>query len=319
MNERAPIPQAGTAPSPDARSGDTEARVELFSQHRPLLFSIAYRMLGSVADAEDMVQEAFIRWQRSGDTQVQSPRTFLVTIVSRLCINHLQSARVRREEYFGQWLPEPLLTAPHDDPAVNPRIDESLSMAFLVLLERLSPLERAVFLLREVFDYKYSEIARVLGQSEANCRQILRRARGHVAQVRPRFDPSPRQHAMLARQFLDACNNGDVDGLLALLSKEIVLFADGGGKAAAVPNPIYGPDHVARFVAGAIRKFVPRERVARIVGINGQIGVVTYFNRRPGSVITFDVEGGLIRNIYIVSNPEKLARLRMLSGEDDAI
>jgi RNA polymerase sigma-70 factor (ECF subfamily) len=275
--------------------------------------------LGSVADAEDMLQEAFIRWQRSSAAEVQSPRTFLVTIVSRLCINHLQSARVRREEYFGQWLPEPLLTAAQDDPAVNSRINESLSMAFLVLLERLNPLERAVFLLREVFDHEYSEIARVLGQNEANCRQILRRARGHVAQVRPRFDPSPQQHARLARQFLDACTNGDVGGLLALLSQEIVLYADGGGKAAAVPNPIYGSDHVARFVLGAIRKFVPRERVARIVGINGQIGVVTYFNRRPGSVITFDVEGGLIRNIYIVSNSEKLARLPLLAGEDDTI
>jgi RNA polymerase sigma-70 factor, ECF subfamily len=314
MNDNNPLEQTRLSPV----AADAQARAEVFNQHRPLLFSIAYRMLGSVADAEDMVQEAFIRWQQSADTDVQSPRPFLVTIVSRLCINHLQSARVRREEYLGQWLPEPLLTAAEDDPSAGLRIDESLSMAFLVLLERLSPLERAVFLLREVFDYDYPEIARVLGHKEPNCRQILRRARQHVAQIRQRFDPSPQQHEMLARRFLDASSDGDVSGLLALLSSEIVVYADGGGKAAAVPRPIYGPDRVARFVLGAIRKFVPQGRVTRVVEINGQAGLVSYVSGRPVSVITFDVEAGRMRNIYIVTNPEKLARVPLLASDGDA-
>jgi RNA polymerase sigma-70 factor, ECF subfamily len=165
-----------------------ENRLAIFNQYRGLLFSIAYRMLGSVADAEDMLQESFIRWQEGSD--IRSPRAFLVTIISRLCINHLQSARVQREEYVGEWLPEPLLTDPRSDPLAALKIDESLSMAFLVLLERLSPVERAVFLLHEVFDYKHSEIAEVLDQSEANCRQILRRARRHVGVVGRRFKAS---------------------------------------------------------------------------------------------------------------------------------
>ncbi len=172
---------------------DMQDRAETFHQYRGLLFSIAYRMLGSVADAEDMLQETFIRWQKSSAEDIQSARAFLVTITSRLCINHLQSARVQREEYVGQWLPEPLLTGPGSDPAETAQIDESVSMAFLVLLERLTPMERAVFLLREVFEYEFSEIAQTLGQKEANCRQILRRARQHVAEVRPRFDASREQ------------------------------------------------------------------------------------------------------------------------------
>jgi RNA polymerase sigma-70 factor (ECF subfamily) len=267
MNDNNPL--APTRLTPVA--ADAQVRAEVFNQHRPLLFSIAYRMLGSVADAEDMVQEAFIRWQQSVDTDVQVPRTFLVTIVSRLCINHLQSARVRREEYVGQWLPEPLLTAVEDDPSARLRIDESLSMAFLVLLERLNPLERAVFLLREVFDYDYPEVARVLGHNEANCRQILRRARQHVAQIRQRFDPSPQQHQMLARRFLAACSEGDVTGLLALLSNEIVVYADGGRKGGrgAQADLRAGPRRALR--AGRAAQICP----ARAGHANGG-------NQRPG-------------------------------------
>ena len=185
----------------------TEAvRLATFDQYRSLLFSIAYRMLGSVADAEDMLQETFIRWQQSGDEEIRSPRAFLVTIVSRLCINHLQSARVQREEYVGQWLPEPIVTDPGSDPLEMIKLDESLSMAFLVLLERLTPIERAVFLLREVFEYDYSEIGAVLGQSEVNCRQILRRARQHVSAVRPRFEASTRNRMSCCSVFLRPWN-----------------------------------------------------------------------------------------------------------------
>src|SRR5437016_2344285 len=179
-------------------------RLELFNQHRNLLFSIAYRMLGSVADAEDMLQETFIRWQQCPDVEIQSPRAFLVTIISRLCLNHLESAHVRRQDYYGQWLPEPLLTEAVDPLASASEAQESLSMAFLVLLERLTPLERGVFLLREIFDYGYPEVARILGQTETNCRQILRRARQHVARNRPRFDTSLEQRERLIKEFMHA-------------------------------------------------------------------------------------------------------------------
>ncbi len=285
---------------------------ETFHRHRALLFSIAYRMLGSVAEAEDMLQDSFLRGQEVPPADVRDPRSLLVPIVSRLCLNHLQSARVRREQYIGQWLPEPLATGPEGDPSEPARIGESLSMAFLLLLERLSPVERAVFLLREVFDYEYAEIARILDQSEVNCRQILRRARRHVTQDRPRFNPSMQEREELLQEFLDASARGDMQRLLALLSSDVVLYADGGGKATAVPKPIHGPLNVARFVVLAPRKFVPPNRVRSLVRINGLPGVVNYLEGRPHSVVTLDVVDGRVRGIYIVSNPEKLARLPAL-------
>src|SRR5437667_8841150 len=174
-------------------SGDDSSKLAAFEQHRGLLFSIAYRMLGSVADAEDTLQDAFIRWQRASEVDIRSPKAFLVTIVSRLCINHLQSARVQREAYVGEWLPEPLVTEPGSDVARIAQVDESVSMAMLLLLERLTPVERAVFLLSEIFDYTHAEIAGMLGISDANCRQLLRRARQHVRRERPRFTASGRQ------------------------------------------------------------------------------------------------------------------------------
>lgn len=288
---------------------EPQDRAETFHQYRSLLFSIAYRMLGSVADAEDMLQETFIRWQKSSEEEIRSPRAFLVTIISRLCINHLQSARVQREVYVGQWLPEPILTGWGSDPSEGSQLDESLSLAFLLLLERLTPMERAVFLLREVFDYEYSEIAQTLGQNEANCRQILARARNHVAESRPRFDASPQQSEQLLRRFLDATANGDMDGLVALLSTEVVFHSDGGGRAAAVPNLVYGPDNVARAILGGVKKFVPKNLVRRMAHINGQPGVVSYVDGRPFSIFTMDFADGLVRNIYVVTNPEKLAHL----------
>src|ERR1700733_7694086 len=195
-------------------------RLASFDQYRSLLFSIAYRMLGSVADAEDMLQETFIRWQQAPDVEIRSPRAFLVTIISRLSINHLQSARVQREEYVGPWLPEPIITGPGSDPLETIRVDESLSMAFLVMLERLTPIERSVFLLREIFEYEYSEIATVLGQSEVNCRQILRRARQHVAAMRPRFKTSQSKKREMLEGFLKATGTGDLEALVAMLSKD---------------------------------------------------------------------------------------------------
>lgn len=285
------------------------SRLEIFHQHRRRLLAIAYRMLGTMSDAEDMLQETFIRWQQSSEIEIESPQAFLVTIISRLCLNYLQSARVKREEYFGQWLPEPVLTAATTDSILISKTDGSVSMAFMVLLERLNPVERAVFLLREVFEYDYAEIAGIVEQSETNCRQIFHRARQHLKQDRPRFDPAPNEQKELLERFLEATSAGEMDGLLALFSKEIVLYADGGGKSSAVPNPIYGGEKVVRFLVGARRKFLPADLVRHVTQINGAPGVVTYLHGHPHGVLTLDIADGRIRHIYIVSNPDKLAHL----------
>lgn len=278
--------------------------LEAFDEHRPLLFSIAYRMLGSVMDAEDAVQEAFVRWRRAAGTEVRSPKSYLSTIVTRLCIDRIRSAR--REEYVGPWLPEPLLTeAPNDDDI----LDESLSMAFLVLLESLSPVERAVFLLREVFDYDYAEISRIVDKSEANCRQISHRARQSVAARRPRFESSPEEEERLMGSFLEACVGGDMEHLVALLSEDATIWSDGGGKTRAALRPIHGAVKVARFFSGILRKAPPGLSV-RWARINGRPGFIGYFeDGRPQSVTTFEVAEGSIRAIRLVVNPEKLQNI----------
>jgi RNA polymerase sigma-70 factor (ECF subfamily) len=285
------------------------ARTSEFEQHRGLLFSIAYRMLGSVADAEDTLQDAFIRWQRASETDVRSPKAFLVTIVSRLCINHLQSARVQRETYVGEWLPEPLVTGQGSDVLRIAQIDESVSMAMLLLLERLTPVERAVFLLGEIFEYTHAEIAGMLGVSVANCRQLLRRARQRVRMERPRFGASGKQHTDLLERFYRAAGNGDMDDLLALLSSDVVMHTDGGGKASALPLPIYGPEKVARASVFGLTKLRTLKPLQRIAEINGEPGIVSYVDGRPQSVFTIEVKDGRIRAIYIVTNPDKLFHL----------
>ena len=289
-------------------------RLDAFNQHRPLLFAIAYRMLGSSADAEDIMQETFIRWQLTAGREIDSPRALLVTILTRLAIKHLQSARVRREEYFGNWLPEPLLTAPLQNPSLALEVNESLSLAFLLLLERLTPIERAILLLREVFDYEYSEIALTLDQSEANCRQILRRARQHIKDSRTRFDASREQRDELLRKFSEASSQGNLEGLVALLSSEAVFYSDGGGKAPALPKPIYGSENIARGVLEGLRRLVPKNLVRRFVEINGQPGILSFLDGRPFSVFTLDVTDGVISGIYVVTNPEKLKRLPRLES-----
>jgi RNA polymerase sigma-70 factor (ECF subfamily) len=290
---------------------------EVFGRYRPLLFSVAYGMLGSVMDAEDVVQEAFLRWQRMPRAEVRSPKAYLSAVVTRLCIDHLRSARSRREEYVGPWLPEPLLA---DRSAREPAVvDETLSMAFLVLLESLTPVERAVFLLREIFDYEYEEISRLVGKSEANCRQIARRARESVAARRPRFESSPEQEESLTQSFLAACLDGDMEGLLALLSEDATLYSDGGGKTRAALNPIRGAEKVARFLAGILDK-VPPGFVVRRTRVNGHPGLVGYFgDGSPHSVTTLEVVDENIRAIHLVVNPEKLASvppLRRAEGEE---
>ena len=288
-------------------------RTEDFERHRSLLFSIAYRMLGSVADAEDVVQETYLRWRDVTEEEVRSPRSYLSAMVTRLSINRLRSAQARREEYVGPWLPEPLLSNRVEGITTDPaELDESLSMAFLVLLESLNPVERAVFLLREVFDYDYEEISRIVGKSEANCRQIAHRARQSVAARRPRFERSPEQEERLTERFVEACMSGDMEGLISLLSEDITLWSDGGGKVAAAPYPIHGPERVARFLLGVLRT-VPPGFSARPVRVNGGPGVVGYVDGHPTGVVALDVADERLRSVHIVVNPDKLRAIPLSS------
>jgi RNA polymerase sigma-70 factor (ECF subfamily) len=287
-----------------------ESRTALFTSARPLLFSIAYRMLGSVADAEDLVQDAYLRWQEAPEADVRAPRAYLATIVTRLAINQLRSARSQRETYVGPWLPEPLVTDHAPDPLEPIELAESLSMAFLVMLERLSPIERAVLLLHDVFDFEYAEIARIVDKSEANCRQLLSRAKKHVGAPEARFDADPAQAERLMQRFTEAASAGDIDGMLAVLAEDITLWADGGGKIkGAALRPIHGAVSVARFVAGVLQRFVPAERSMRPAQINGEPGFIVYVSGRPLAAMIFHLRGGRIRTIYALGNPDKLRGL----------
>jgi RNA polymerase sigma-70 factor, ECF subfamily len=287
----------------------TEARYETL---RPLLFSIAYRMVGSVSEAEDLVQEAFLRIHRaeSEGTEVESPKAYLTAVVTRLSIDHLRSARVRREQYVGQWLPEPLLADPAPDAAANAETADSLSMAFLVLLESLTPVERAVFLLREVFGYEYGAIAKIVDRSEDNCRQLFVRARRHVDEGRPRFEASRQQRDELARRFFAAAEHGDTDALVELLAADVVVYGDGGGKAPSWPRPIYGRERVAQLMAGTVAQAKQLGASLQPTHVNGQPGVVfTDPDGRVAVVMSLDVADGVVQTIRSVINPEKLAHL----------
>lgn len=275
---------------------------ELFNEYRPLLFSIAYRMLGSVMDAEDMVQEAFLRWQRAARAEVTSPKSYLTTVITRLCIDHLGAAYVRRESYVGPWLPEPLVTE-GDAMTDMAALADSLSLAFLVLLERLTPVERAVFLLHEVFDYPYEEIAGIVEKSATNCRQIGQRSRRHIHADRPRFDSSPAEQERLTRQFIASCASGDLNALVAILADDITLWADSGGKVAAPRRPVQGAENVARLLLGGFAK-AQHPITTRVTRINGQPGVIA----RVGDIVyatVLDITDGRIQAIRSVANPEK--------------
>jgi RNA polymerase sigma-70 factor (ECF subfamily) len=278
---------------------------------RPLLLSIAYRMVGSVTEAEDLVQDAYLRFHRSvrGGEVIESPKAYLSTIVTRLAINHLRSARRRREQYVGPWLPEPLLTEETLNPAEKAEVADSLSMAFLVLLESLSPIERAVFLLREVFGFAYDEIAGVVHKSEDNCRQIAVRARRHVEARRPRFEVSRGQKEELAKRFLAAVGEGDLDGLMVLLATDVVMIGDGGGKAPAI-RELHGHEPVARFLIDIARMLREAEVQVRPTEINGQPGAINS-DRTGGiiSVISLDIAEGRVRAIRGILNPDKLRHL----------
>jgi RNA polymerase sigma-70 factor, ECF subfamily len=280
---------------------------------RPLMFSIAYRMLSSVGDAEDVVQEAFLRYERAqaGGEKIESPKAYLSAVVTRLAIDHLRSARVRRERYVGQWLPEPLLTDEGaGDPAAHAEQADSLSMAFLLLLERLSPVERAVFLLHDVFGYGYDEIAPIVDKSEANCRQLATRARRHVEAEKPRFEASRRERDELAARFFAATSEGDIDGLVELLAADVVVYGDGGGKAPQWGRPIVGVDRVSRLFANLGRQMVELGVSVRPQQVNGQPGAVVLDpDGRVVNVLSLEIVDGAVQTVRSVINPDKLHHL----------
>ncbi|MGW5214261.1 RNA polymerase sigma-70 factor [Streptomyces sp. NPDC004051] len=285
------------------------SKVEEFEELRPLLFSIAYRILGSVGEAEDAVQETWLRFDGSA-TRPTSTKAFLSATVTRISIDVLRSARVKREMYVGPWFPEPLLTDPYDDPARSAELADSVSMAALLLLERLSPLERSVFVLREVFAFGFDEISAAVGRSEAACRQLLVRARRHMQAGPPRFEADRRERRELATRFFDALKNGDVDGLQNLLSADVRLMGDGGGKAPQLARAVIGAENVARLLA-AVYPLMPRIDVTfEPHEINGQPGAV--FHDRDGKVLqtlALDILDGQIQTIRSVINPDKLGHL----------
>jgi RNA polymerase sigma-70 factor, ECF subfamily len=284
-------------------------RGEEFEELRPLLFAIAYRILGSVGEAEDAVQETWLRYE-SSPTQPTSTKAFLSAVVTRISIDVLRSARRRRETYVGPWFPEPLLTDSYEDPARSAELADSLSMAALLLLERLSALERAVFVLRDVFGFDFLEIASAVGRSEAACRQLAVRARRHMEVGRPRFEADRREREELAARFFDALRDGDVDGLRELLAADVQMVGDGGGKAPALPKSVIGADNVARLLASIFPVLAKIDARVEQREVNGQPGAIVH--DRDGKVVgtlTLDTLDGQIQTIRAVANPDKLGHV----------
>ena len=287
--------------------------MESFETYRPYLFSIAYRMLGSAMDAEDMVQETYLRYQQATSTEIiHSLKAYLTTIITRLCMDQLQLARRKRELYVGPWLPEPILTTEMDetdDPEKRVDMQESISLAFLVLLEQLQPFERAVFLLREIFGYEFLEIATMLDKSEAACRRSFSRARLHLRTHRPRFPASPQLHRQLLNGFQQAISAGEMAPLMNMLAEDVTFWADGGGKVkGAATRELVGRGAVARFLLGT-RRLWPEGYSPEVEEVNGQVALIVRVGEKTFSVMTIEVEQGRIQAIRIIANPEKLARV----------
>ena len=280
---------------------------DVFEEHRRLLFSTAYRMLGSVADAEDTVQDAWLRWADTDQTRVEHPKAYLVRTVTNLSLNRLNSARARRESYVGPWLPEPLLTSP--DVADSAELAESVSMAMMIVLETLSPLERAVFLLREVFGYAYSEIATSLDRSVATVRQASHRAREHVAARQPRFDTDAARQREVLERFLAACAGGDVNEVMALLAPGVTAWADGGGKVSAATRPVHGESNVARWLLGVMARPHLAGLQSEHALVNGEPGLRLTVAGAPAGVLSVGIVDGRIAELRLVVNPDKLARV----------
>lgn len=283
--------------------------IETFNQHRGQLFGIAYRMLGSVAEADDMLQETWLRWQKQDAAEIRSPKSWLISTITRLCIDELRSARHKREEYYGVWLPEPLVQTPAPSPEEAATRADSLTMAFMLMLETLTPTERAVFLLREVFDHDYADIAATVGKSEANCRQILRRAKAQFADKPTAVAPDTRAKRAVER-FMQASTSGDVSDLLQLLTDDATLYSDGGGRVPAAGKPIHTANHISRFFV-RVRPRWPADTTFRYAQINGSPGVLLMSGGQIYSAVSFDLDGDRMRNIYIVRNPDKLRHLAM--------
>ncbi len=286
--------------------------MEAFETYRTYLFAIAYRMLGSAMDAEDMVQETYLRYQTAKPETIHSLKAYLTTILTRLCMDQLQLAHRKREVYVGPWLPEPILTTEEvetGDPEKQVEMEESISLAFLVLLEQLQPFERAVFLLREVFAYEFAEIATMLDKSEAACRRSFSRARLHLREHRPRFPASPQTHEQLLNGYFQAVQTGEMTPLMNLLAEDVTLWADGGGKVKqAALRPIRGRDAVARFSLGT-KRFWPENSRIEPGEVNGQAALIIRAGEKAFAVFTIDVEQGQIQAIRIIANPDKLARI----------
>jgi RNA polymerase sigma-70 factor (TIGR02957 family) len=283
---------------------------------RGLMFSIAYQMTGSVTEAEDLVQEAFFRLERArrSGVVVESPKAYLAAATTRLAIDPMRSARGRRESYVGTWLPEPIVADLHESPEQMAELSDSLSMAFLVLLESLSPVERAVFLLREVFDYSYEDIAEIVGKSEANCRQIFGRARQHLAAHQARYEASAEHSEALLRSFLAAARDGDLDQLVGMLAADAVFCGDGGGKATAIREPLYGRDRVASFLLAIFERNLPLGMTSEPALVNGGPGIVNRDSQgRIIGVFALQVFGGVIQSVRSVVNPDKLQHLGSVS------
>lgn len=290
--------------------------VEQFNHYRPLLFSLAYRMLGVVADAEDVLQEAYLRVQAHANEVIEKPKPYLTTIVTRLCLNQLSAAKRQREQYLGPWLPEPVLTAGQPD-LVNPVetaiIHDSISIAFLLLLESLQPAERAVFLLHEVFDYKHSEIAEMLDKSEATCRQLLRRARAHIAERRPRFTTTAQHHERFLQSFIQVVEQGEIEAFLQLLTEDVTLVPDGGGERGAAINVLRGRDDVAAFALGTYRRSPPGVQFTMPL-LNGQPAILAHTaDGRPFYALFLYGEGDKVNLIHAIAGRKLTALARQAS------
>ena len=294
-----------------AEDTDEEARTRIFSEHRSLLVGVAYRLLGSVADAEDVVQEAWLRWARVDVADVRDARAYLIRTTTRLAIDRLRRLKARRESYVGPWLPEPLRTG--DDVLERVELAESVSLALLLVLETLSPLERAVFVLHEAFGFPFAEVAAILGRNEDAVRQLAHRARAHVAKGRPRFEADHETRREVTERFVDASASGDLDGLMAVLAPGVTLVADGGGRVRAPLRPIIGADKVARFFL-AVAQQPPPDVSVEVVTLNGAPASVVSSAGSPVAAILLDVVERRAATVYLIANPEKLGRLRALAG-----
>lgn len=287
---------------------------DVFQIDRPLLFSIAYRMLGSASDAEDVLQDAWLRYRGVERSTIRSPKSFAATIVTRLCLDRLKSARTTREEYIGPWLPEPVLTSELEDPAARLQRAESVTLAFLVLLEKLSPEERAVFVLKDIFEYDHSEIADMLGTTADNSRQLLHRAKARLAEGRPRLTGTAQSRRAIAERFTRAFSSGDGSELTMLLAKDVSMWSDGGGKASAARRPLVGRDQVVNFLMGLHRAaqtagLAPRDMSLTIEDVNSEPALVLRVRQRLESIFVFSIDDDAISGIRVVRNPDKLAHI----------